>query len=128
MVEILGTVVKLENMLTLTKKTLGIKLCFVSFQDDQNEANAELKAALIEEAELSRGEENTRDTSVNKTFSAQVLIKAHFCIYAHILLTSFPHAYLRQHATDIHSIKECPSFATEPIFKLFLHFHCHFFT
>lgn len=41
-------------------------------QDDQNEDTAELKAALIEEAELSGGDANSTDTSVNKTLSAQV--------------------------------------------------------
>lgn len=75
-------------------------LCFVSFQDDQNEDTDELKAA---EAETCTGEENT--DNVKQTLSAQVLTKAQYHIYAWILLTSFPHTYLRPHVMHIHSIK-----------------------
>uniref|UniRef100_A0A087XVB3 Pleckstrin homology and RhoGEF domain containing G3 n=1 Tax=Poecilia formosa TaxID=48698 RepID=A0A087XVB3_POEFO len=45
----------------------GSRLC----QDDQNEEAAELKAALIEEAETCTGEENTDNVSVKQTLSAQ---------------------------------------------------------
>ncbi|XP_047201761.1 pleckstrin homology domain-containing family G member 3 [Girardinichthys multiradiatus] len=40
--------------------------------DDQNEDTAELQAALIEEAENCRGEENNREMSVKQTLSAKV--------------------------------------------------------
>ncbi|XP_008397678.1 pleckstrin homology domain-containing family G member 3-like isoform X2 [Poecilia reticulata] len=44
-------------------------------QDDQNEDAAELKAALIEEAETCTGEENTDNVSVKQTLSAQELCR-----------------------------------------------------
>ncbi|XP_014898014.1 pleckstrin homology domain-containing family G member 3-like isoform X5 [Poecilia latipinna] len=48
-----------------------IKSTNAVLKDDQNEDAAELKAALIEEAETCTGEENTDNVSVKQTLSAQ---------------------------------------------------------
>ncbi|XP_014835873.1 PREDICTED: pleckstrin homology domain-containing family G member 3-like isoform X5 [Poecilia mexicana] len=48
-----------------------IKSTNAVLKDDQNEEAAELKAALIEEAETCTGEENTDNVSVKQTLSAQ---------------------------------------------------------
>ncbi|XP_008397681.1 pleckstrin homology domain-containing family G member 3-like isoform X5 [Poecilia reticulata] len=52
-----------------------IKSTNAVLKDDQNEDAAELKAALIEEAETCTGEENTDNVSVKQTLSAQELCR-----------------------------------------------------